>query len=211
MLRLWNWFISVVGKINWNFIAKALNGKYYNLDIVSQSRLRYLLVRNHYIILTRRRTHLSTYLIGLSDLLLRGKFGFWSHCAMNTEDEVNNNDDFRIIEAIGTGVKYSTFLEVFDCDAAALLTPKGFTPEEWDAALFDAAAQIGKPYDTVFNVLDDSKLSCIELIRHALKSACKEYDVEFAAFEKLLKRCKTITPSMLYDCGDFLITYEVRR
>lgn len=199
-----------IGKVKWDFIPAAVNsGKYYKLTYKEQIVLRRKLEQNHYIILTRRDTHLSTYCQNAAELIMRGSWGFWSHCAMNAEDAVTTDEDFRILEAVGRGVIYSEFKDVFDCDSAALLIPKGFTPEDWTIVLTDAAKQLGKGYDTVFNCLDDSKMSCIELVRHALK-AVPNYEQRFPKFEAMLVKYKTLSPEMLYSSGEFEIAYEVR-
>lgn len=211
--QVWDFIIlDVVGGIKWEFIPALFNnGRYYKLSDASLDHFKHLLAENHYVILTRRDTHLSTYLLSITELIMRRRLGYWSHCAMNAEDEVTTDDDFRIIEAIGKGVKYSEFMEVFDCDSASLLLPKGFTAEMWSIALLDAANQLGKKYDTVFDCLDDTKMSCIEIIRHALMAGSPNYAVEFARFEAMYKKYKKITPQMLYDCGDFVVAYEIRR
>jgi hypothetical protein len=205
-----NTVVTGIGKVRWEFIPAAFNsGKYYKLTNNEQIILRRKLEQNHYIILTRRDTHLSTYCQNVVELIMRGKWGFWSHCAMNAEDEVTTDEDFRIIEAVGRGVIYSEFKDVFDCDSAALLIPKGFTPEDWTLALTDAAKQFGKGYDTVFDFLNDSEMSCIELIRHALK-AVPNYAQRFPNFEAMLVKYGKLTPQMLYNSGEFDIAYEIR-
>lgn len=212
--KIWDWLIlDVVGEIKWQFLAKIINKnkKYYKLDDVSLEEFRQRLIKDYYLIVIRRDTHLTTYLLSLAEFLMRGKWGFWSHCAMNTEDVVTKDEDFRIIEATKIGVHYSTFMQVFDCDSASLLIPKGFTLEEWTRAVEDATLQLGKKYDTVFNCVDDTKLSCIEVIRHALMAACFDYYVDFAAFESMFQKYKKLSPQMLYDCGDFVVMYEVRK
>ena len=209
---IWDWFLTnIIGKIKWEFILKMLGKRYYNLTQEDLEQFKEKLTANNYVILTRRNKHLSTYLLSLVDVLFRRKFGYWSHCALNTEGTVVDINDFKIFEAIGSGVHASTFMQVFDCDSAVLLIPKGFTPDEWDNALLDAAKQVGKPYDTIFDCMDDSKLSCIELIIHALKSADSDYSINFKSFESMLKKYGTVTPEMLYSSGDFKVELEIRR
>jgi hypothetical protein len=210
--RFWDWIVlDVAGMVTWEWLAARRNhGPYYRLTMADHFNLQLMLAKDHYLIVTRRDPHLSTHLQGFIGWVMTGRWAFWSHALLNAEDEVTTDTDFRLIEATRAGVHYSTFFEVFDCDAAALLMPKGFTPEQWTAALTDAAKQVGKPYDTVFDCLDDSRLSCIELVRHALQTV-PDYASRFARFEGMLRRYKTLTPEMLYQCEDFKVILEIRR
>jgi hypothetical protein len=169
------------------------------------------LVSNYFIILTRRSNRLTTYLISLGHFLLTGKFGYWSHVLMNLEDEVNDPSDFRLIEAIGTGTQYSTFDQVFgSVDGVALLKPKGIAIQEWTDIMDRVRSQLGKPYDTLFDIKNDDKLSCVELVRIGLM-AIPNYETRFANFEKYIAKSKNLTPQMFYDCSDFEVVYSVRR
>lgn len=210
--KIWDWMVlDVAGTVTWERLAARRNhGCYYRLLAQDHCAIHRLLAKDHYIIVTRRNPHLSTHLQGFIGWVMTGRWAFWSHALLNAEDEVTSDNDFRLIEATRAGVHYSAFYKVFDCDAVALLIPKGFTEEQWTAALSDAAQQVGKPYDTVFDCLNDSKLSCIELVRHALQAA-PDYASRFARFEGMLKRYRTLTPEMLYQCEDFTVILEIRR
>jgi hypothetical protein len=72
-----------------------------------------------------------------------------------------------------------------------------------------ANSDVGKPYDTLFDLKNDNALSCVELVRDALK-ATDNYEQDFANFEKMIKRSKNLDPHMFYRCADFEIIYEVR-
>jgi uncharacterized protein YycO len=197
-----NWFELQVGKIHW----QPKN----TLTEDEKERVRQLLSQNYYIVLTRRDNHLSTYFIQLTDLFLRGKLGFYCHALMNFEDEVKTDEDFRLIEAIGSGVKLSTFDEVFDCHSVCILKPRSMTAEEWTAVLDKAKTELGKPYDTLFDLKSDKALSCVELVRTSLMAE-PGYETDFANFEAMINKYKNLTPQMFRDCPDFEVVYEVKR
>lgn len=193
MRKLIDFVVRLVGKINWQW----LRGKrYYKLTDRQFVEILYKLKENHYIILTRRDTHLSTWLINLGDFLLTGKWGFWSHALLNVEgDNVTSSKDFRFIEATAEGVHYSGVKEVLDCDSLALLVPCGFTEAEWSRALQKAAGCIGKPYDTLFDFRDSSASSCVELVMEAIND-----NATWRAGSKF-------TPESLYRSGAFKVVY----
>ena len=192
-----------IGKVQW----KQKSGiRSTDLETISS-----MLKPNYYIILTRRSNHLSTYFISLANLLLTGKWGFYSHVLMNLEDEVKSEDDFRLIEATGTGVHYSTFNEVFvGINAVALLKPKSMTPLEWTKVMDKAMTELGKPYDSLFDLKNDQALSCVELVRAALM-ATDNYSTNFANFEADIAKSKNLAPEMFRTCADFEVVYEIRR
>lgn len=210
--KLWNWFsLNIISLCTWNGAKALLNGGiYYDITESEQDRIRKLLVSGYYIILTRRKTHLTTYLIALGTWIKTGKLGYWSHGLMNLEDSnVHDDQDYRLMEATGIGVHYSTFMQVFDCDSVVLMKPKGFTIEDWTVCLDQLKKQEGKPYDTLFDLAQDNSLSCVELVRIALQ-ASPNYLKEFSKFEAMVQSEGKVIPQMLYDCGDFDVVYEVR-
>jgi hypothetical protein len=192
-----------IGKINWTSkkVATAEELKTVHDKLIS----------NYYIIMTRHNGHLSTYAISLAHFLLTGRWGYYGHVLMNLEDTVDNDDDFRLIEAIGTGVTYSPFNRVFDnqCSSVALLKPKSMSLEYWTTVLDRAKTELGKPYDTLFDLSNDRALSCVELVRVALQKE-PNYATDFANFESMIVKSKNLDPQMFYECPDFEIVYEFR-
>jgi hypothetical protein len=199
-----------IGKIHWSSSTQ--------ISAADQEKIKELLVDNYFVILSHRKNHLSTFFVGLANFVLTFKWGYWSHALMNLEDEVQTKSDFRIvgmndralIEATGEGVHITPFDKVFDAHGIALLKPKSMTLDEWTAVLDKAKDQIGKPYDTLFDLADDKALSCVELVRVILQ-AQPNYETDFANFEALIKKRKNLTPSMFVECPDFGIVYKVRR
>lgn len=206
--------VLFIGKIHW--------APSQEISTEDQEKIRALLKDNYYIILTHRNNHLSTYFTALADLFLMGKFSYWAHALMNLEDEVTSSKDFRLvkmganltggrelIEATGSGTHTTPFEQVFDVHGVVLLKPKRMALEEWTGVLDVAKAQMGKPYDSLFNIADDSALSCVELVRVILQSR-PNYAEEFKNFEAMIAKYKNLSPQMYYDCGDFSVVFEAR-
>lgn len=204
---MWKYIQSVIVK----FIDSVRWKSNRVLTPTEVEQIRQHLIPNYYIILTNRRGYLATYAIAIVHLLLTGKWGFYSHSLMNTEDEVNGNSDFRLIEATTKGVHYTPFLNVFDesCSSVALIKPTKMSVDHWTAVLDRAKAQLGKPYDSLYDLASTKEMSCVELVRYALQSE-PNYDTNFADFERLIHKHKYLTPHMFYTCKDFEIVYEVR-
>lgn len=186
--------ILFIGKIHWPD-KRLLNPE--ELKVIHD-----LLVKDYYIILTRRGNHLSTLFVSFADFYLTGKWGHWSHALMNLEDELKSDDDFRLIEATGIGVHYTSFDKVFDVQSAVLMKPKSMTVDKWTALLDRAKAQLGKPYDTLFDITSSKALSCVELVRFVLQGEDNYYK-DFSNFEAFIEKYGNLSPQMIFDCGDF--------
>lgn len=195
------WVVLMIGKIQWPASD--------TLTPEEQDGIRKLLSDNYFIVLTYRRNHLSSSFVKLANFVLTGKWGRWSHALMNLEDEVEGDDDFRLVEATGKGTHYTPFEKVFDVHRVALLKPKNMPVERWTDLLDRAKAQIGKPYDTLFNIKDAQALSCVELVRYVLQGE-PNYEQDFADFERLIRERKNLSPQMFADCKDFEVFYSVR-
>jgi hypothetical protein len=200
--KLYSKVVLWIGTIHW--APKRL------LTVEQQDDIKKLLKLNYFVILTHRSNHLSSYFIGLANFLLTGKWGYWTHALMNLEDVVTTDDDFRLIEAIGKGVEITPFDKVFDVQGVVLLKPKYMPIEDWTLALDKARTELGKPYDTLFDLKSDQSLSCVELVRTALM-ATPNYEQNFASFEAMIKKEKNLTPQMFFECDDFEIMYLVKR
>lgn len=197
------WFIGLIAKVHWHQSTK--------ITPIDKVVLKERFVSDYYVIATRKSNYLTTFFIAFSNWFLTGHWGFYSHVLMNLEDEVKTDNDFRFIEATGTGTHYSTFEEVFGAvDAVALIKPKGMTLEEWTRTLDQAKTYLGRPYDNLFNLKSDLEINCVELIRLAL-SGLPDYEVKFAEFEKMVAKRKKLTPDMFVECSDFEVIYVVKR
>lgn len=209
MSNIWykieRFFILLLGKIKW----PANQNRLLNEEQLQQ--INSMLTTDYYIILTHRSNELSTFFTGLATFLLSGRWGYWSHALMNAEDEVKSPEDFRLVEAVGVGVKYTPFDKVFDLQGACLLKPKRMPIEVWTAIIDAAVSELGKPYDTLFDISNDKALSCVELVRTALMRGDPNYESNFSNFEALIKKNKNLAPETFYRCGDFEPVLEIRR
>jgi hypothetical protein len=197
-----SWVVLSIGKIHWSTTV--------TLSTEEQAKIRELLIKNYYFILTHRSNHLSSFFTEAANFFVTGKWGYWGHSLMNMEDVVKDDGDFRLIEAVGKGVVYTPFADVFDVDGVCILQPKNLTVDKWTVILDKAKTELGKPYDTLFDIANDNALSCVELCRAALMSE-PNYATDFADFEALIKKYhNNLTPDMLYDLEDFEVVYEVR-
>lgn len=192
--------IEAMAKVHWDQTTRLSDE---NLEEVRQR-----LTRDYYIILTRKNNQLTTFFIGLANFALFKKWGFYSHALMNLEDEVKSDSDFRLIEATGVGVHYSTFESVFNSTSnVALLLPKNVSPEEWTAALDRAKVYLGRPYDNLFDLKNSLEINCVELVRLALQEL-PDYSSKFAEFEKMVAKYDKITPDMFLACSDFEVVFK---
>jgi len=198
-----DWIVAQIAKVSWKQTSE--------LTAEDKAIIMEMLKKDYYIIATRRRNHLSTWAIAISDYFLTRKVGFYSHVLMNLEDEVKSVDDFRLVEATGAGSHYTAFDDVFaGVDAVCLLSPKDMTIEEWTVAMDKVKTLVGRPYDRLYDLADENALSCVELVRAALK-ANPDYLKEFFNFEVEIVNRKNLTPQMFVDCKDFTKAFEVKR
>lgn len=208
----WSALLDFFAAIHWNRTQAVVNGGvYYRLTESDHDTLRQMLKDNYYIILTRRKSHLTTYVIALTSLFVEGKIAHYAHALMNVEGDLDGHLGYKLIEATGKGVHYSTFMEVFNCDSVALLTPKGMTPEDWTAVMDNVKSKLGAEYDDFFDIAEDKRVSCVEMVYWGLKSL-PDYEQRFPNLLKLIREHKNdLTPQMLLDCGDLEVAFEVRR
>lgn len=201
--RVQIFFVELLAKIHWR--------QQHALSPEHKALLQEKLAKDYYIIATRRDNQLTTFLIALGHWFLTFKWGYYSHVLMNLEDEVKSPDDFRLIEATGQGVHFSTFDEVFNPTyAIALIKPKSMTVEEWTECLDKAKVYLGRPYDNLFMLKNDLEINCVELVRLALQEL-PDYSTRFAEFEKLLAKKKKLTPQMFVECPDFEVVLKLKR
>lgn len=212
--------LKLISPFNWGRIKFLLTGREFNLRPYDREYARRLMNLSPYLWVSRRRTHLTSYLISFSDFALalwlwmkskfkgpRPRWGYWTHAFLSDQNE-------KLIEAVAKGVQEAYFDDVFDCDSVACLAPSFATDEEWkqvsNVVIEMARKQLGKKYDTIFNIADDSEVSCIELVRVALR-ALPQYDLRFRDFEAMIQQYKNVTPQMLYESKSFRVVWEVRR
>lgn len=212
--KLWVAMCDLFAEIKWPGLRALFNkGLYYDLTEADHDHIRKLMTERYLVVLTRRKCHLTTYLIDIASWYVSKKSAHYAHALMNVEGDkaLDGNIGHILIESTGTGVHFSTFMEVFDVDSVALLAPRGVSVDEWNTAMEYAKKQLGKGYDDFFDLSQNETLSCVELIYWALKQL-PEYEQRFPNLNALLQKPNSrLTPQMLYDTGDFDIVFEVRR
>lgn len=182
-----------------------------------------LLAKNHYIILTWRSNHLTSYTISFAHYMLGlwakirmpfvqpwPKFARYSHSCMNIEktDDPRVSEDYEILESLAAGVKISPFLEVFNCKRAVLLEP-AIPPDQWQALVERGLDRLGAMYDLDLNLNQDVKLSCIELCVYVLKGYA-EYNNHFQDIADDIHKFQNLDPQMLRDSKSFRVVYETK-
>lgn len=187
-------------------------GRRFALRDIDHDELKQKLADSYYIILIHRRTHLTTYLIGLLAFLKTWKWPRYSHVLMNADayTEVSDWTKFKLVEATSIGVHFSRFDEIFDCDSVCLLRPKNLDREEWNKVVEGLLKQNGYKYDDLFDLSDKTHVSCVELVLNALKDA-PDYTEDFPHLEGMIKDVGNLTPQMFRDCPDFEVILEIRR
>lgn len=168
-----------------------------------------LLAKDYYIILTANNYHLSSILVRILTLFATGRWPRFSHVLMNVDFiQENDRDKFKFMEATVTGVHHSTFDEIFDCTNYCLLKPRNIHRADLTKSIDELIENDGKPYDDLFDLVDDKRMSCVELVRDALMEI-SDYDKQFPNLEKLVTQ-KRITPEDFFLCKDF-ITVLIRK
>lgn len=206
-----NLIVILLGKIRWEKIRYLISGKEYSITTGDALRISFLLKQGNYIILTRRKSHLSTYMTSIANLILMRRIGYYSHACINIEpDVVDNINKIQIIESIGSGVRKSEFWDVFNCDSVVLMRPRNILGFDWEKTVEECLSDIGKQYDGSFNLDDYSKVSCVELILWALKTD-PMYHIRFNKLESMIRKYRNLTPDMFYLCGDFETVLEIRK
>jgi len=211
---LWKQLSNVIGSINWTWLKAKFSksGKGYDLTPEDHEQLKTLLAGGYYMILTNRKSHLSTYAISILTLLKTGKWPKYTHILMNLdlEDNPENFEKFKLMEATREGVHYSTFMDVFDCDSVCVMRPVNLKPEDWESIMEGLAMQLGKEYDNLFDIQDTSHVSCVEMVLDSLKNN-PDYLNDFPHLEAMIQKVNNLTPQMYRDCEDFEVVMEVIR
>ena len=213
-INIYTWILlNVIPLITWRKLRACFHGGvYYSLQESDHDELRRRLKPYYYIILVKHKANLSNLLVCIGTWIKTGKWGYWSHALMNLDEgKGEDGTGYQFMEAVSSGVKVSTFMEIFNCDSVCLLRPKGYTDADWALTMDGLLQQEGKPYDALFNLQQTSKDSCVEMVRDALMADKPDYAKDFADFEALMQKENILTPDMFYDCKDFEIVWEMRR
>lgn len=197
-------FLKVISPISWEPLTAKIKGRPFALTLRQFDEVVQIWETMHTITLTRRKSHLTTYLIQIGHFIVTGKWSmYWAHALFN--------DGPIAIEAIGKGVVKNLPKDVLNVDGVAVLIPKHIHLVSWEMIMDEARRHVeaGTKYDNLFDAASDKKVSCIELIYDALKEVENHREI-WPNFFDLVEREGNVTPQMLYDCGDFEVIYEVR-
>jgi hypothetical protein len=175
-----------------------------------KQRLAKLLASDYYIILTTNNYHLSSIMVRVLTFLKTGKWPRFSHVLMNVDFmDSPKPDKFKFMEATVVGVHYASFDEVFDCTDFCLLKPDEVDLKKYTKVIDELVENNGKPYDDLFDLLDDKSMSCVELVRDALMEIA-DYNKQFPNLEALIAKQKNLTPEDFYTCIDFDVVDQRR-
>lgn len=218
ILETFSGFIVGLARVTWcSWKALFNHGVYWKLKESDHNELRRKLASGYYIILTAGHPSLSGTGVKLATFFKNGFWPKFTHALLNVDslEDPLHSHEFRFVEANQYGVVYTSFMGVFDCDIVALLRPKGFTEEQWEQALMRAKDNVGKGYDTLFDIFDDKEMSCVEVVRDALIHSFPtytEYKKNFANFEALIeKNGWDLIPEMYFQSDDFTLELFIDR
>jgi hypothetical protein len=212
--KIWDAISAFFSSVTWEKFNALFDsrGVYYNLTKEDLDKIEDIIVRyGPLICLTRRKTHLTTYLISfISTLWVFIKTGVWQSTYWTHAFIAEDTDTF--IEAVWPKVRESTKMEVLDVDAICLLVPDiGGWSIVGQRFITEARKIIGSPYDNYFDHIDASKVSCIEVVRISLICSVVKYYELFYETEKILSHRGRLTPDIPYDSPDFIKLLEIRR
>jgi hypothetical protein len=201
LYRVYHWLASIPPRV-----------QFRNKDPLTPEEKQALIdkfAKGYYIILTGNNYHLSSVAVKAMSFVKTGKYSRYSHALMNCDNLVSPEDvdKFKFMEATVSGVHYSTFEQVFDCDTVCVLSPRNMTNEGWTEIIDGLIQQKGKPYDDLFRLSEESHVSCVELVRNALMKY-PAYEDAFGNFEDMISREGNLLPQMFRECQDFEVVYE---
>lgn len=210
--RIYEWVLDFISNTTWRTLRKFIYGKAYNLTWFDCQRIKDILSSGYYIILTADKSHLSSWSVKAVHRIMTGKKAEYSHALVNVEADQKSYaySDFKFVEAIGTGVKYSNWDQIFNCDSVCILKPKYYTTEEFNTAVEDVYTLVGRKYDKYFKLNDTHEMSCVEIARFRLQKL-PEYNIRMRVFEYMISNFKNLTPQMFRDCPDFEVLLEIKR
>lgn len=198
--------VKIIGSVQWEGLRQRLTGRRYGLRLDDFSRIHNALVEGPHVILTWRRAHMSSYFVVIAHFILTGRIVRWSHVLLSIVEDAK----VKGLEATGKGVTVTGFFEVFNCDAVCILRPRISDKFDWAAAVAAAREDLGKKYDNLCRLDDDSQLNCAELVLGALKRD-PEFHARFHGLEAMIKNEGNLTPPMFLESGSFDVVLEIRR
>ncbi len=206
--RMLHGITRVISSINWDWGRKMLGGKYQVTD-AEKDYIRDLLRIQPCFILIENRSFLSGYLVRMLSWLTTGKWVKYTHVLMNFDVGLGSHPDgFLLIESTNSGVHFSTFDHVFECDNVCLTTVD-LTHFEWLQVRMGLAKQLGKSYDDWFDLQDNTHVTCVEMCWDALDELDNRDEV-FPTFVQKIARYNQINPEDFRDSDEIILIYETK-
>jgi hypothetical protein len=183
-------------------------GKYQVTD-AEKDYIKALLDIQPCFILIEDRSYLSSYLIRILSLLSTNKWPRYTHVLMNFDIGLGSHPDgFLLIEATNAGVHFSSFDYVFACDNVCLTTVD-ITKDQWQQIRVGLAKQLGKKYDDMFDIVDNSHVSCVEMCWDAVDEL-DDRGIVFPSLVRQIARHKQLTPEDFLHGNEFILVYETK-
>ena len=198
---IYHWLAQAAPKIRWS--------NKYDITAEDKQLLAKKLASGYYVILVGTKSSLSSVVVSFFSWVRTGKWSTYTHSLMNCDNitDPSNRSGFKFVEALTNGVSYTTFDEVFACDHVCLLTPANVKHEEWNLIIDNLTSSVGTPYDDLFDLVDSSKMSCVEVVLNALKAS--GHVEEFANLTGMIENVGNLVPQMYRDCPDFKVEIEL--
>lgn len=200
--------LRVVSGLNFTGIKYFFTGREYDLTTKDIARACEFMLRDRFIGLSWKKTHISSYLIAFAHWLITGRWSFWAHAWINVDNEEFDSSKIKIFEAVAAGTIISPFWKVLNCDAILLLKPKNISEYSWDRAAEYLKNKLGAKYDIWDDFHDDKELNCVELVVEAILHAAPE---SLPNLQKMMRKYNRLTPQMIAECGDFKVCLQIRR
>lgn len=201
--QIYHWFTQRIPLVVWN--------RHNDITEAQKDEIALLLADDYYVILTGDNGTLSSWFVSFLTWVKTGKWSHYSHALMNCDfvTDPEDRDKFKFVEATAVGVHYSTFDHVFECDHVCLLSPRNMALDDWTIAIDALLTYNGRPYDDLFDLADSSRMSCVEVVVSSLE-AMPAYKDKFVELNRYLDSGKHLLPQTFKDCGDFVVSYEVK-
>jgi len=201
--HIYHWIAQKIPLVIWS--------RYNAITLKQKDEIAHLLANDYYVILTGDNGTLSSWFVSFLTWIKTGKWSHYSHALMNCDfvTDPDDRDKFKFVEATAVGVHYSTFDHVFACDHVCLLSPRNMAVTEWTAVIDALLTYNGRPYDDLFDLVDSSRLSCVEVVVKSFQ-AMPAYENKFPELNAFLKNGNELLPQTFKDCGDFVVSYEVK-
>lgn len=189
-----------IGSIRWDFRKKDF--KKHQHDILLET-----IKEGNYLILTKNKYTLSALVVSILSYIKTKEWPDYTHILISFKRE---NGKVGFVEATKNGVHYSDYKMITDVSNICVIAPISINDKEWQKVLYKVEKQIGKKYDNLFDLNDNERLSCVELVRFSLQALHDYYD-NFKCIENKIEKYGNLTPQMFRDSSDFNVILEMKK